>query len=222
MSAAYATIAEVMTDGPVMPVIVIDALKDAVPLARALVAGGVRVLEVTLRTPVALDAIRAIAGAVPEAIVGAGTILDARDLAAARAAGARFGVSPGATPALLRAGRAEDWPMLPGVMTPSEAMRALAAGYVALKFFPAVPAGGVEMLKAISGPMPQLRFCPTGGISPATAADFLALPNVDCIGGSWLAPRTLIASGDWDAITALARQTAQLRKTAKTAKKRAL
>lgn len=206
----FASLADVMKTGPVMPVIVIDRLDDAVPLARALVAGGVRVLEVTLRTAVALDAIRAIADAVPEAIVGAGTILNERDLAAAGAAGARFGVSPGATPALLRAARDGGWTFLPGVMTPSEAMAALEQGFSALKFFPAVPAGGVEMLKAIAGPLPQLRFCPTGGISPATAPDFLALANVDCIGGSWLAPKKLVAAGDWAAITALARQTGPL------------
>lgn len=209
---APTTLAEVMTDGPVMPVIVVDTLAHAVPLARALVAGGVRVLEVTLRTPVALEAIRAIAAEVPEALVGAGTILGEKDLEAARAAGARFGVSPGATPALLRAARAAGWPFLPGVMTPSEAMAALEQGCTALKFFPAVPAGGVEMLKAFAGPLPQLRFCPTGGISPASAPDFLALPNVDCIGGSWLAPKKLVAAADWHAITALARQAAALRK----------
>ena len=210
MNHAFASVGEVMNNSPVMPVIVIDKLEHAVPLARALVAGGVRVLEVTLRTKVALDAIRAIAEAVPDAIVGAGTILDAHDLHAAGHAGARFGVSPGATLDLLRAARAGGWTFLPGVMTPSEAMTALAEGFHALKFFPAMPAGGVEMLKAIAGPLPQLRFCPTGGISPATAPDFLAMPNVDCIGGSWLAPRKLIEAEDWDAITALAQQSTRL------------
>jgi 2-dehydro-3-deoxyphosphogluconate aldolase/(4S)-4-hydroxy-2-oxoglutarate aldolase len=210
MNRAFATTAEVMKSGPVMPVIVIERLEHAVPLARALVAGGVTVLEVTLRTPVALDAIRAIADAVPDAIVGAGTILNARDLKAAGDAGARFGVSPGASLDLLRAARGDGWTLLPGVMTPSEAMVALAEGFSALKFFPAVPAGGVALLKALAGPLPQLRFCPTGGISPATAPDFLALTNVDCIGGSWLAPKTLIEAGDWASITRLAQQAAEL------------
>lgn len=212
MSGRFATVDEVMGSSPVMPVIVIEQLEHAVPLARALVAGGVRVLEVTLRTKVALAAIRAIVDAVPEAIVGAGTLLDERDLQAAGEAGARFGVSPGATPALLRAARDGGWTFLPGVMTPSEAMTALAAGFDALKFFPAVAAGGVEMLKAIAGPLPQLRFCPTGGISPATAPDFLALGNVACIGGSWLAPKALVAAGDWTAIRELAQQSMLLRK----------
>lgn len=212
MSGSFATLDEVMGSSPVMPVIVIERLEDAVPLARALVAGGVRVLEVTLRTDCALAAIRAISDAVPDAIVGAGTILNERDLQAAGAAGARFGVSPGATPTLLRAARDAGWTFLPGVITPSEAMVALDAGFDALKFFPAVPAGGVEMLKAIGGPLPQLRFCPTGGISPATAADFLALGNVACIGGSWLAPKSLVAAGDWDAIQQRARQSTLLRK----------
>ncbi|WP_028081975.1 bifunctional 4-hydroxy-2-oxoglutarate aldolase/2-dehydro-3-deoxy-phosphogluconate aldolase [Solimonas soli] len=211
MSRSYPTIREVMTAAPVMPVIVIDRVDDAVPLARALVAGGVRVLEVTLRTPAAADAIRAMVEAVPEAIVGAGTILNEDDLRRAQAAGAAFGVSPGATPKLLAAARASGMPFLPGVMTPSDIVAALDAGFTALKFFPAVPAGGVDMLKAFAGPFPQLRFCPTGGISPATAADFLALPNVDCIGGSWLAPKKLIEAGDWAAISALARQVGSLR-----------
>ena len=212
MSRSYPTIREVMTAGPVMPVIVVERVADAVPLAKALVAGGVRVLEVTLRTPVAADAIRAMVDAVPEAIVGAGTIVNADDLRRAQAAGAAFGVSPGATPVLLGAAREAGLPFLPGVMTPSDIIAALDQGYSALKFFPAVPAGGVEMLKAFGGPFASVRFCPTGGISPATAADFLALPNVDCIGGSWLAPKKLIDAGDWDAISALARQTETLRK----------
>ncbi|MGH8444167.1 MAG: bifunctional 4-hydroxy-2-oxoglutarate aldolase/2-dehydro-3-deoxy-phosphogluconate aldolase [Solimonas sp.] len=213
MKRAYPTIQQVMTAGPVMPVIVVDHLEHAVPLARALVDGGVRVLEVTLRTAVAIDAIRAMVDAVPDAIVGAGTILNEGDLHKAQQAGAAFGVSPGATPALLQAIRASGLPFLPGVMTPSDIVAALAEGFGAVKFFPAVPAGGVEMLKAFAGPFPQLRFCPTSGISPATAADFLALPNVDCIGGSWLAPKKLIEAGDWAGITQLARQVAALRKS---------
>jgi len=212
MSRKQPTIREVMTASPVMPVIVIERLDDAVPLARALVAGGVRVLEVTLRTPVAMAAISAMVEAVPDAIVGAGTILNEDDLQRARAAGAAFGVSPGATPALLAAARASGLPFLPGVMTPSDILAVLDAGFDALKFFPAVPAGGVEMLKAFAGPFPQVRFCPTGGISPATAPDFLALPNVDCVGGSWLAPKQLIAAGDWAGIATLARQVTALRR----------
>ena len=212
MSGQFASLDDVLGSNPVMPVIVIERLEHAVPLARALVAGGVRVLEVTLRSACALAAIRAISEAVPDAIVGAGTILNERDLQAAGEAGARFGVSPGATPGLLRAARDGGWSFLPGVISPSEAMVALDEGFHALKFFPAVPAGGIEMLKAIGGPLPQLRFCPTGGISPATAPDFLALGNVACIGGSWLAPKSLVAAGDWDAIRELARQSTLLRK----------
>jgi 2-dehydro-3-deoxyphosphogluconate aldolase / (4S)-4-hydroxy-2-oxoglutarate aldolase len=201
---------ELLALGPVMPVIVIDAAAQAVPLARALVAGGIRTLEITLRTPAALDAIRAIATQVPEAVVGAGTLLDAADIDAACAAGACFGVSPGATPELLLAGRRDGWPFLPGVMTPSEALAAQAAGYDTLKFFPAVQAGGLAMLKALHGPFPDLRFCPTGGIDASSARDFLALPNVGCIGGSWLAPRKLLDAGDWAGITRLAAACAEL------------
>lgn len=205
------TIATVMSHSPVMPVLVVHQLEHAVPLARALVDGGIRVLEMTLRTPVALAAIRAIADAVPDAIIGAGTITGAADLQQARQAGAQFGVSPGATPELLRAARDSGWPFLPGTMTPSDVMAAMQAGFTAMKFFPAVPAGGIAMLKALHGPFPQLQFCPTGGISPATASDYLALPNVCCIGGSWLAPPGSVEAGDWGAITALARQAAALR-----------
>jgi len=201
---------DILHSGPVMPVIVIDDAALAVPLARALVDGGVRVLEVTLRTPAALEAIRAIALEVPDAIVGAGTLLNPRDLKQARAAGARFGVSPGATPELLALGQDADWPFLPGVMTPSEVMAALLAGYTAMKFFPAAPAGGLAMLKALGGPFPQVRFCPTGGISLASSPDYLALSNVACVGGSWLTPADRVAAGDWTAITALARQAALL------------
>ena len=200
---------ELLRAGPVMPVIVIDDAALAVPLARALVDGGVRVLEVTLRTPAAPDAIRAIAREVPDAIVGAGTILNPQDLQLARAAGARFGVSPGATPELLAAARG-DWPFLPGVATPSDVMNALAAGYSALKFFPAAQAGGIAMLKALAGPFPQLLFCPTGGISLVTAPEYLALPNVACVGGSWLTPAALLHARDWAGITKLAAQAAAL------------
>lgn len=202
---------DILKAGPVMPVIVIEDAAQAVPLARALLAGGVRVLEVTLRTAAALEAIRAIAREVPQALVGAGTILNAQDLHQAREAGASFGVSPGATPELLRAAAEGGWPFLPGVATASEAMAALAAGHTALKFFPAAQAGGVAMLKALAGPLPQLVFCPTGGITTATAPDYLALPNVACVGGSWLTPAALLRAGDWAAITRLAAEAVALK-----------
>jgi 2-dehydro-3-deoxyphosphogluconate aldolase/(4S)-4-hydroxy-2-oxoglutarate aldolase len=201
---------EVMRTGPVIPVIIVDALADAVPLARALVAGGITVLEVTLRTPVALAAIRAMADAVPDAIVGVGTITKAEDFAAAKVAGAKFGVSPGLTPALIEAARASDLPLLPGVMTPSEVSAARAAGFTELKLFPAQQAGGLGMLKALASPFGDVTFCPTGGVTFENAPDFLALPNVACVGGSWLAPRDAIATGDWPRITALARAASAL------------
>lgn len=203
-------IRSILDASPVMPVIVLDDAADAVPLARALVAGGIRVLEVTLRTPAALAAIRAIAREVPEALLGAGTVLSADDFARAAEAGARFAVSPGATPALLAAGRAGPIPLLPGVMTPSDVMRVLDAGFDAAKLFPAAQAGGVGMLKALAGPFPQVVFCPTGGIDAASAPSFLALPNVACVGGSWLCPAERVRAGDWAAITALARAAAAL------------
>ena len=205
------TILELMHAGPVIPVIVIDAVADAVPLARALVAGGVRVLEVTLRTPAALQAIAAIARNVEGAIVGAGTLTRAEDFRQSVDAGAMFGVSPGLTPALIAAARDSGLPWLPGVMTPSDVIAARAAGFTALKLFPALQSGGTGMLTAMAGPFPDVTFCPTGGITAATAAEFLALPNVACIGGSWLTPRQAIASGDWDTITALAREAMGLR-----------
>jgi 2-dehydro-3-deoxyphosphogluconate aldolase/(4S)-4-hydroxy-2-oxoglutarate aldolase len=204
----------VLRTGPVMPVIVLDNVADAVPLARALVAGGIRVLEVTLRTAAALDAIRAIAREVPDAILGAGTVVLPADLEAAAAAGARFAVSPGASPDLLDAGRQGPIPLLPGVMTPSDVINALAAGYTAMKLFPAAQAGGLGMLKALAGPFPQVRFCPTGGIDAASAPAFLALPNVACVGGSWLTPADRVRAGDWAAISALARAAAALRPAA--------
>ena len=204
----------VLRTGPVMPVIVVDNVSDAVPLARALVAGGIRVLEVTLRTAAALDAIRAIAREVPDAILGAGTVVLPADLAAAAAAGARFAVSPGASPDLLEAGRQGPIPLLPGVMTPSDVINALAAGYTAMKLFPAAQAGGLGMLKALAGPFPQVRFCPTGGIDAASAPAFLALPNVACVGGSWLTPADRVRAGDWAAISELARAAAALRPAA--------
>lgn len=202
---------EILTLGPVMPVIVIDDTELAVPLARALLEGGIRVLEVTLRTDAALEAIRRIAREVPEAVVGAGTVLDAATAHSARAAGARFGVSPGTTPDLLAALRDSNWPFLPGAATPSEVMTLAAAGYTELKFFPAAAAGGAAMLKALSGPFPNLTFCPTGGIGLDTAPAYLSLPNVRCVGGSWLTPGALLKARDWEGIRALAAAACQLR-----------
>ncbi len=201
---------EVMRLGPVIPVIVVDDLAHAVPLARALVEGGVRVLEVTLRTPAALAAIEAIARQVEGAVVGVGTLTRAQDFADAASAGAVFGVSPGLTPALAEAAQASALPLLPGVMTPSDVIAARAAGFTALKLFPAQQAGGTGMLKALGGPFPDVVFCPTGGISLGTAPDFLGLPNVACVGGSWLTPKEAVALGDWGRITRLAREAARL------------
>jgi 2-dehydro-3-deoxyphosphogluconate aldolase / (4S)-4-hydroxy-2-oxoglutarate aldolase len=205
---------ELLSRAPVIPVLTIERLADAVPLARALVAGGVRVLEVTLRTPVALDCMRAIAQAVPEAIVGAGTLRTPADVRAALHAGCRFGVSPGYTREVAAACRDLGLPLLPGVATASEAMAASADGHRFLKFFPAVAAGGVAMLKALHGPFPDLAFCPTGGITAASAPQFLALPNVRVCGGSWLTPEDAVAAGDWGRITALAREASALRAAA--------
>lgn len=202
---------QLLAASPVMPVIVLERVDDAVPLARALLAGGIRTLEVTLRTPVALAAVRAIRDALPEALVGVGTVTDADDLERARDAGARFALSPGATPALLDAARTCGLPFIPGVMTPSEALAARAAGYDTLKLFPAQQAGGIGMLRALAGPYPELRFCPTGGIDAASAPAFLAEPNVGCVGGSWIAPARLVAAGDWPAIETLARAASALR-----------
>ena len=202
---------ELMRIGPVIPVIVIDDIEQAVPLARALVDGGVRVLEVTLRTPVALDAIRAIAREVPDAIVGVGTISRVEHFEQAIQAGARFGVSPGLTRELVDAAHASRLPLLPGVMTPSDVIRARNAGFFALKLFPAQQAGGIGMLKALSGPFPDVTFCPTGGVTPTSAPDFLALPNVGCVGGSWLTPPAMVRAGDWQGITKLALDASKLR-----------
>jgi 2-dehydro-3-deoxyphosphogluconate aldolase/(4S)-4-hydroxy-2-oxoglutarate aldolase len=181
-------------------------------MARALVAGGIPAIEVTLRTPAALDAIRAIAAEVEGAVIGVGTVLSAKDLEAARQAGARFAVSPGVSPRLLDAADDSELPLLPGVATAGEAMTLLERGYRHLKFFPAVPAGGHKLLGAWASPLPQIRFCPTGGISLANAGDFLALPNVLCVGGSWLTPADKLVSGDWAGIERLAREAAALRK----------
>ncbi|MDE2081161.1 MAG: bifunctional 4-hydroxy-2-oxoglutarate aldolase/2-dehydro-3-deoxy-phosphogluconate aldolase [Burkholderiales bacterium] len=202
---------ELAGHGPVIPVIVLQRLEHAVPLAQALVDGGVRVLEVTLRTPVALQCIEAIARHVPGAIVGAGTIRSAADARAARAAGSRFGVSPGYTAAVGAACREAGLPLLPGVASASEVMAAQADGLSFLKFFPATAAGGIPMLKALAGPFADIVFCPTGGITAETAPQFLALPNVKVCGGSWLTPTDAVAAGDWGRITALARAAAALR-----------
>ena len=197
-------IRDIMTLAPVIPVIVVDKLEQAVPLGRALVKGGLPVLEVTLRTPVALDAIRAMAAEVEGAIVGVGSITRAGDMDNAKRAGARFGVSPGLTIALAEAAKENELPFLPGTMTPSEILAARAMGFTALKLFPAQQAGGIGMLKAIAGPIADVVFCPTGGITAATYRDYLALPNVLCVGGSWVTPKEAIESGDWDTITRLA------------------
>jgi 2-dehydro-3-deoxyphosphogluconate aldolase/(4S)-4-hydroxy-2-oxoglutarate aldolase len=202
---------ELASHGPVIPVIVIDDVRHAVPMARALVAGGVRVLEVTLRTAAGLAAIEAIARDVPEAIVGAGTVRSAADARAAHAAGSRFAVSPGYTAAVGQACRDLGLPLLPGVATASEVMAAQDDGLSFLKFFPATAAGGLPMLKALGGPFPDVVFCPTGGITVDTAAQFLALPNVKVCGGSWLTPAPAMAAGDWARITDLARAASALR-----------
>jgi 2-dehydro-3-deoxyphosphogluconate aldolase/(4S)-4-hydroxy-2-oxoglutarate aldolase len=196
---------------PVMPVVVIDDLATAVPLARALVDGGLPAIELTLRTAVALDALRAIAAEVPEIVLGAGTITTPAQAAAAVEAGARFLVSPGTTPALLEAMLETGVPFLPGTSTVSEVMTVLDAGLTEMKFFPAEAAGGAPYLKSVAGPLPQARFCPTGGITPASAPGYLALPNVGCVGGSWLTPADAVASGDWERISKLAAEAAALR-----------
>lgn len=194
---------------PVVPVLVIQNLAHARPLAEALVAGGLPALEITLRTPCALDAIREMAQ-VPGGVVGAGTLITSEDVRAAKAAGAKFGVSPGATPELLAACEAEDLPLLPGAATASEAMLLLARGYDMMKFFPAEASGGAPALKAIGAPLPQISFCPTGGVSPDNVATYLSLPNVVCVGGSWVAPQSAMESGDWSQIESLARTASQL------------
>ena len=201
-----------MQDAPVIPVIVLNDVAHAVPMARALLAGGIRMLEVTLRTPQALACIEAIAKAVPEAVVGAGTLRSKADALAAANAGARFAVSPGYTSALGSACRDLGLPLLPGVATGGEIMAAQEDGFSALKFFPALQAGGSAMLKAWTGPFFDVKFCPTGGISLQNATEFLALPNVLCVGGSWLVPADAMAQGDWARITHLAREAVGLRR----------
>jgi len=204
------TALQVMQDAPVIPVIVLNDVHQAVLLARALVAGGIRMLEVTLRTPQALACIEAIARGVPDAVVGAGTVRSAADAQASAMAGARFVVSPGYTQAVAQACRDAGLPLLPGVATGSEIMMAQEAGLSELKFFPALQAGGSPMLKAWSGPFGDVKFCPTGGITLANALDFLALPNVVCVGGSWLTPADVVARSDWAQVTALAAQACEL------------
>ena len=203
---------QVMQDAPVIPVIVLHDVAHAVPMARALEAGGIRMLEVTLRTPQALACMEAIAKAVPQAVVGAGTVRTAADAQAAVNAGAQFAVSPGYTPALGQACRDHGLALLPGVATGSEIMLAQEGGYTELKFFPAMQAGGPAMLKAWSGPFFDVRFCPTGGVTSENAAEFLSLPNVLCVGGSWLVPADAMAQGDWARIETLARQASKIKR----------
>ncbi|MFE6690824.1 bifunctional 4-hydroxy-2-oxoglutarate aldolase/2-dehydro-3-deoxy-phosphogluconate aldolase [Streptomyces sp. NPDC057743] len=202
--------ASVLGLAPVIPVVVLRDAADAVPLARALVAGGLPAIEVTLRTPAALDAIRAIADEVPDAVVGAGTLLTPEHVAAATAAGARFLVSPGWSPRLLGALRDAELPFLPGVSTASEVVTLLDEGVTEMKFFPAEAAGGTPYLKSLAAPLPQARFCPTGGIGLASAPTYLALPNVACVGGTWMLPADALAAKDWPRVEQLAREAAAL------------
>lgn len=195
---------------PVVPVVVLERVEHAVPVARALVEGGLPVIELTLRTPAALEAIRAIAAEVPEIVVGAGTVVTPGQVAAAASAGAQFLVSPGATPSLLGELAASGLPFLPGTATASEVMAVLEAGFTEMKLFPAEASGGVGLLRSVAGPLPAARFCPTGGITPATAPAYLGLPNVGCVGGSWLTPKDVLAAEDWDAVRRLAADAAAL------------
>jgi 2-dehydro-3-deoxyphosphogluconate aldolase/(4S)-4-hydroxy-2-oxoglutarate aldolase len=202
---------ELLADCTVVPVITIERAEDAIPLARALVAGGVRAIEITLRTPAARQAAANVITQAPEAIVGIGTVLSPDDLADAHRLGARFVVSPGSTPELLSAAARSDLPFLPGVQTASELMSCLAHGFGVVKFFPAVPAGGIAALRALAGPFPDAMFCPTGGVGEANAADWLKEPNVIAVGGSWIAPASDIRNGNWAAITERARRAQTLR-----------
>lgn len=211
MSARQPGLEGLLASTPVIPVLAIESVASALPLAKALVAGGLTVLEITLRTPAALEIIRAIGGEIENAVVGAGTVLTAAHCRDAERAGARFMVSPGATPALMDVAEAYSVPWLPGAGTPSEVMQLLEQGYDCLKFFPAEPAGGIACLKALAAPLPAARFCPTGGIDAARAPAYLALPNVLCVGGSWVAPPALVGAQDWPAITRLAQAAAALR-----------
>jgi len=210
---AKLTSLDVMQDAPVIPVIVLNNPEQAVMLARALVAGGIRMLEVTLRTSVALQCIRLIASEVPEAVVGAGTVCNRESAEAAVSAGAQFLVSPGFTSSIGKAAQELGVPLLPGVSTASEVMMAIDAGFTALKFFPAMQAGGIAMLRALNGPFEHIKFCPTGGVTAQNASEFLALPNVVCVGGSWLCPADALAGGDFNRISLLAREAASLHRT---------
>ncbi len=203
-------LAEILRLAPVIPVVTIDQMKDAVPLARALVKGGLPVIEVTLRTGAGLQAIRAIADEVPDAVVGAGTVLTAAQFDKTVAAGAQFAVSPGATGQLLDAVSGADVPLLPGIATASEAMALIERGYAFAKLFPAEAVGGAALLTALASPLPQLRFCPTGGVTLENAHKYLKLPNVVCVGGSWMVPRGAITAGDWDGVTMAASGAAAL------------
>jgi 2-dehydro-3-deoxyphosphogluconate aldolase / (4S)-4-hydroxy-2-oxoglutarate aldolase len=211
MAEANSAIAGILAQGPVVPVIVIEDVAHAVPLAKALVAGGVRVLEVTLRTGAGLESIRRMRAEVPDAIVGAGTVLTGAQLEEVAGVGAAFAVSPGATRALLDAAASSPVPLLPGSATASEVMALLERGYGHMKLFPAEAAGGVELLSSLASPLPAAKFCPTGGIDVEKAKRYLALPNVVCVGGSWLVPRDAVRQGDWARITGLARATAELK-----------
>ena len=202
-------IAKVCNSAPVIPVLTIDRVEDAQPLARALVAGGLPALEITLRTAAAMEAIAAVSE-VEGAMAGVGTLLTAAQIRDAKSAGATFGVSPGATHSLIEAAREYDLPLLPGAATATEAMRLLEQGFVFQKFFPAEAAGGAPALGSMAGPLPQITFCPTGGVTPENAKTYLALPNTRCVGGSWIAPKALIDAGDWDKITQIARRAADL------------
>jgi 2-dehydro-3-deoxyphosphogluconate aldolase/(4S)-4-hydroxy-2-oxoglutarate aldolase len=207
-------IADILADGPVIPVIVVEDADHAVPLAKALVAGGVRVLEVTLRTDAGLESIRRMIAEVPGAIVGAGTVLTGAQLDQVAKLGAAFAVSPGTTPSLLDAAKDSPVPLLPGTATASEVMNVLERGYTYMKLFPAEASGGIDKLSSLASPLPAAKFCPTGGIDPEKAKRYLALPNVVCVGGSWLVPRDAVRQGDWARITELARGTDALRKGA--------
>lgn len=198
--------AEVFAAGPVVPVLVINDVEKAVPLAKALMAGGIKVLEVTLRTAQALDVIKRIATEVPDALIGAGTVTNAQELKNVVEAGAKFAISPGMTAELLKAGKECEIPLIPGISSTSDLMKAKDAGYTHMKFFPAEASGGIKAIKSISGPFPDVTFCPTGGISLANYKDYLALKNVVCVGGSWVAPDDAIERGDWERITQLAKE----------------
>jgi 2-dehydro-3-deoxyphosphogluconate aldolase/(4S)-4-hydroxy-2-oxoglutarate aldolase len=207
-----AAIDAILNRAPVIPVLVVEDAGQAVPLAKALVAGGLSVLEITLRSAAALEAIKRIAAEVPEAVVGAGTVLNAAQFAASQLAGAKFVISPGATEALYYTAKDTGLPYLPAVATASEVMRALEQGFTRAKFFPAEAMGGIKALQSLAGPFPQMRFCPTGGITEANLAAYAALPNVSSVGGSWLAPKEMLQKNDWAGITALAKKAVQIAK----------